>query len=65
MSRNGEFRQDLKEIEFSPSWSASEISVNPWISSSSAMDVDEDITISHGESAQTVVMIKQGKIMLE
>ena len=64
ISRNGEFRQDLEEIEFSPSWTVSEVSVNPWISSN-PMEVDEDVMVSHGESAKTVVMTKQGKIMLK
>ena len=34
MFRSGDFRQDLKELEISPSRTVSQISVNPWISSS-------------------------------
>ena len=63
--RSGEFRQDLNELEFSQTWTVSEICVKPWISSSSSMDVDEDVMVSHGESAKTVVVIKQGKILLK
>ena len=43
--RSGEFRQDLKNLEVSPSWTALEISVIPWISSS-PMEIDNDVPIS-------------------
>ena len=62
--RSGELGQDLKDLEFSPSWTVSEISVNPWISSS-RMKIDDDVTISQAETGKTVVHIKKGKIMLK
>ena len=62
--RSGEFRRHLKELEFSPSWTVSEISVNPWISSS-PMEVAEDVMVTSAESGKTIVNIKKGRIMLK
>ena len=56
--RHGEFRQDLKEIDFHPFWTVQEVSINPWISSS--MDVDDEVTITDPGSRQW-----QGNIMLK
>ena len=48
---NQEFRSGLKELDFSPSFTIEEISINPW--KSGVMDVDEEFTVAKSGSSSS------------
>ena len=61
----------MRELEFTPSFTIEKMSVNPW--KSGFMDVGEDFRVTDSgsplapassSSSKTVVMVKNGKIMI-